>query len=259
MLYIIDVGGWNNIRMQMELILVFCAATGRTLVMPPDQPMYLLNKGKGHQKEHSFMDFFPFDHISQIMPVITMEKFMQLEGITGHLKSNKMPYSILYPPKNKTEFKGTDRIERNLMWDYLRNVSSCPLWKSPEEFIIIPSQPMKLETSLQFKNNFIKNENRTKRYKNFVSLRKPQLYDDYWHHQKFIHFISKPSANLRLLQPWYTFLYFQDKFMERRYNRFIRDYVHYQDVIFCKAAIILNALMAETSGNYSTFHIRRYV
>ena len=31
--------------MQMELILVFAAATGRTLVLPPDQPMYLLNKG----------------------------------------------------------------------------------------------------------------------------------------------------------------------------------------------------------------------
>ena len=67
-----DVGGWNNIRMQMELILVFAAATGRTLVLPPDQPMYLLNKGKGHQKEHSFADFFPFEHISQILPVISM-------------------------------------------------------------------------------------------------------------------------------------------------------------------------------------------
>ena len=34
-----DVGGWNNIRMQMELVIVFAAATGRTLVMPPEQAM----------------------------------------------------------------------------------------------------------------------------------------------------------------------------------------------------------------------------
>jgi hypothetical protein len=34
-----DVGGWNNIRMQMELVLVFAAVTGRTLVIPPEQAM----------------------------------------------------------------------------------------------------------------------------------------------------------------------------------------------------------------------------
>lgn len=32
-----DSGGWNNIRMAMEIVVVFTLATGRTLVMPPDQ------------------------------------------------------------------------------------------------------------------------------------------------------------------------------------------------------------------------------
>jgi hypothetical protein len=36
-----DAGGWNNIRMQMEIILVLAAATGRTLVIPPDQAMVI--------------------------------------------------------------------------------------------------------------------------------------------------------------------------------------------------------------------------
>ena len=44
--------------MQMESVLVMAAATGRTLVLPPDQPLYLLNKGKGHDNQHSFADFF---------------------------------------------------------------------------------------------------------------------------------------------------------------------------------------------------------
>ena len=37
-----DEGGFNNMRMAMETVLVFAAATGRTLVMPPRQRFYLL-------------------------------------------------------------------------------------------------------------------------------------------------------------------------------------------------------------------------
>lgn len=46
-----DHGGWNNIRMGMETILVFAALTGRTLVIPPKQKMYLLGKDKGEKNK----------------------------------------------------------------------------------------------------------------------------------------------------------------------------------------------------------------
>jgi len=45
--------------------------------------MYLLNQGKGHQKAHSFADFFPFEKIQERVKVITMEEFMVREAITG--------------------------------------------------------------------------------------------------------------------------------------------------------------------------------
>ena len=35
-----DGGGWNNIRMSMETVLVMAVATGRVLVLPPSQKMY---------------------------------------------------------------------------------------------------------------------------------------------------------------------------------------------------------------------------
>ena len=38
-----DRGGWNNIRMSMEIMFVIAVATNRTLVLPPDQPLYLLD------------------------------------------------------------------------------------------------------------------------------------------------------------------------------------------------------------------------
>ena len=53
--------------------MVFAYATGRTLVLPPDQPMYLLNAGQGHEKAHSFADYFPFDLVNERFPVISME------------------------------------------------------------------------------------------------------------------------------------------------------------------------------------------
>ena len=41
-----DEGGWNNIRMAMETAVLTAILTGRTLVMPPDQNMHLLEKSK---------------------------------------------------------------------------------------------------------------------------------------------------------------------------------------------------------------------
>jgi hypothetical protein len=37
-----DYGGFNNIRMTLETLFVFAKATGRTIVLPPRAPIYLL-------------------------------------------------------------------------------------------------------------------------------------------------------------------------------------------------------------------------
>jgi hypothetical protein len=75
-----DRGAWNNLRMSFENIFVFCAATGRTLVLPPPFPIHILNKGK--QKDHGFSDFFPLDKLEmqKHCPIMTMEEFIRKEG-----------------------------------------------------------------------------------------------------------------------------------------------------------------------------------
>ena len=91
--------------------------------------------------------------------------------------------------------------------------------------------------------------------------RKPQYYNNHWHSQKVIHFISKPAWGYRLLEHFYTYIHFEDQYMDRYYKRFVRDYVHYVDMIFCKAGIIMHKLQeeAEKMGltGFSTFHVRR--
>mmetsp|Transcript_31020 Transcript_31020/g.33893 ORF Transcript_31020/g.33893 Transcript_31020/m.33893 type:complete len:102 (-) Transcript_31020:140-445(-) len=84
----------ENIRMQMELCLVFAYATGRTFVMPPDQLMYLLNQGKGHQKLIVSWISFPLTSLRREWKSLTRE------GITGHLRDHQTKH-IKYPPGNK--------------------------------------------------------------------------------------------------------------------------------------------------------------
>jgi hypothetical protein len=247
-----DVGGWNNIRMQMELVLVFAYATGRTFVMPPDQPMYLLNQGKGHQKAHGFIDFFPFDYIKKRIEVISMEEFMAREAVTGHLYALNSTSTVpKYPPGNKTVFVATERDERIAMWEYLRTVGACPKWQSMSEFLVIPANPG------QDKSNLDDLEIK-KRQEIFSSNRTAVYYDRYWQNQELIHFISKPGDGYRLLEHFYTFLFFENDAMDRLFKRFIRDYVHYMDIIFCKASLIINQLVVESNHKgYAAFHIRR--
>ena len=58
-----DAGGWNNVRMGVECVVVFAHATGRTLVAPPAQNLYLLGAPNPHSQKRKlgFNDFFVTD------------------------------------------------------------------------------------------------------------------------------------------------------------------------------------------------------
>jgi hypothetical protein len=246
-----DVGGWNNIRMQMETVLVFAAATGRTLVLPPDQPMYLLNKGKGHENEHHFADFFPFDEIvkDNRVNVISMEDYLTKEALQGTLRvslrsldtvyhpdntnsvyhvnetSPHPPGSVVYPPNMQSSFSGTDREQRRTMWSYLRLVSACPKWEPFEDFVIIPSTLTPQKEGDTKKYYYFANHTgpiAQARLSNFASKRKGNVYDASWQDEKVIHFLSVPGMGYRLLTHFYTFIYFEDFFMDLYYKRFVR-------------------------------------
>lgn len=72
-------GGFNNIRMSMENIFVVAAASGRTLVLPPPQVMYLLSD------KLNFDHFFPLysEAFQKRVPVITTKEFFEKEMVKG--------------------------------------------------------------------------------------------------------------------------------------------------------------------------------
>ena len=106
--YEYDEGGWNNIRMSLECVLVFTHAMGRTLVSPPRQNLYLVDK-KYKAKDGTmrsgmgFEDFFDMELLRSHKGyhVITSEEFLAKEGVTGGL------HGIL-PPHNSTTVAGRE-------------------------------------------------------------------------------------------------------------------------------------------------------
>jgi len=76
-----DRGGWNNVRMAMEIMFVIAAATGRTLVLPPKEPLYRLDGDKRH-RERGFADFFSLgtSEFAKKVKIISTTEFIKREG-----------------------------------------------------------------------------------------------------------------------------------------------------------------------------------
>lgn len=110
-----DAGGWNNIRMGLECMIVMAHAMGRTLIVPPQDHLYLLTaQHKDHplaadsHDEMQFEDFFDLDLLKshQGFHMMSMQEFLLKEGCSGGL------HGVL-PPKNDSALWGA------ALWAYL--------------------------------------------------------------------------------------------------------------------------------------------
>lgn len=83
-----------------------------------------------------------------------------------------------------------------------------------------------------------------------------------------LHFHTGDTNELRLLNHFYSTTYFTDPVVDNYMKRFVRDFIHYQDNIFCAAGKIVQLLQKEGmergfkidgdgSGGFSALHVRR--
>ena len=281
-----DQGGWNNIRMAMETALVMSHAMGRTLVLPPEQRMYLIDKmNDGQKATFSFQDFFHLDAISvehKGFKVITMEDFLKNEGITGGLK-DKITKQVAYPPQNKTTWDGNDRKP---LFEYLRQVGNTPEWEPWDCALAIPSSQDE-QAVVDLNNTFHSimdgsygkpkpkleefngnptpvNASVADRMREMLADRDAVcIYDKPLQDNKLIHL--KVHAGVRLLTHFYAFIFFADWKQDLWSKRFVRDHLRYVDEIVCAAARVVEAVREHArmhnstnrEGIYDAMHVRR--
>lgn len=282
-----DIGGFNNVRMSMETVIAIAHATGRTLVLPPEQNIYLLNKQSGtHKKSFSFADFFPLDTLSSEqdgLDIISTNEFLRREGIAGNLKDGSGQTS--YPPNNRTDWNGMQRDVTSVLEPWLQNISVIPSWNPEDCMVAFPtSRKAQNSNSLQLvwddvmksggfpaPDKFIgtpssvRSSSIKRLYENNKERASLCIYNETLQQAPLLHLPGKNDIGGRLLVHFYAFLFFEDWKQDLWTKRFVRDHLRYVDEIQCAAARIVHAIrkraMKRSSQNkygiFDAFHVRR--
>jgi len=272
-----DQGGWNNIRMAMETILVIAHAMGRTLVLPPEDRMYLLGQ------KLDFHDFFNLDKMSRDhagIDIISMEEFLTREK--GKLLDAETNQPIS-PPDERVKW---DNQKLQPLWGFLKKVGEVRYWDPIKCQVGFPrdASPGGLER-LNSMTDEIKAMNpkpepsdykgkpipvdasAMDRLKGSLAGDRYEFchYDEKMQNAKLVH-VPFDRKTSRWLVHFYAFVFFEDWRQDLFYKRFIRDYVRYSDKLICAAARVVQAVrdrarsrdpVKNPNGEFDSFHIRR--
>lgn len=273
-----DRGGWNNIRMSLENVIVFAAATGRTLVLPPDTPFYLLgqNSDGKNKRHHGFADFLNFTNeaLRKKLEVISMAEFLAIAGAGGTREKKNDDKKLFTIPagsegrllRKSAEqcyyFAKSDR-PCETVYGFLRSQAHVPELEAGRDCFVFDKQASKTRKTDSEIFNSLSFAKKGK-VKEFCDKRNPIFYGKDLASAPLIHFHAGEKHH-RLLSHFYTFLYFTDTRVNNYYKRFVRDFMHYGDAIFCAAGKVIRALEDETSRlsgiakelSFSSMHVRR--
>ena len=141
-----DDAGFNNMRIGLENVVILALAMGRTLVLPPRRQMAHGLYDKRGNKEVNFEDFYDIEGINARhagLNIISMEAFLEMEGVTGKLISTTTGES-LYPPDNEIRY---DNKSLEPLWTYIRSVSKSFEW-NPKECVSACRLPCQVSISI---------------------------------------------------------------------------------------------------------------
>jgi len=253
-----DLGGWNNIRMEFEIMLVFAAATGRTLIMPPDTPFYLLQRDS-KLKHRGFRHFF--HEFDDVVDVLSTEDFYKQEVLVKKnsfsLPSDEEVRSKLLNSLSRCNFRAKSEISCVPVFEHLSEIADfVPDWHGEHHCLIMDDKNWFRDIHTEM----------TEEIQRFCGKREPAFYNTTMHDAALLHF--RTGANhkeTRLLAQFYSFIHFTNPRVGNFYKRLIRNRCRYSDEIFCSSGKIIQALSGgnvdansnHTLSSYSAMHIRR--
>ena len=266
-----DRGGWNNIRMSMEILFVMAAATGRTLVLPPKIPLYLLGHGK--EGARSFGDFFPLHNpeLLKKVKIITMKEFVEREshkwdGLTAEDRERLARVADMCLHKNIED----EDLSCEFLHVQLRKHGFQPQIKPTENCYIFDEDVLKKSATTDTASAVatgLSDESHLDVDRFCGSNRKPVFYDKALQSVEWIHWDAGCDAQgmndkscYRLLSHFYTFMYFTDPKIDNYYKRFVRDFLHYNDAVYCAAWKVIKAVQKDADAlnvPWSSWHVRR--
>jgi hypothetical protein len=287
-----DHGGWNNIRMAMETAVVMSHAMGRTLVLPPEQRFYLLNKNSAtkndanaqqqqHKTEFDFGDFFHLDSIALEhvgFNIITTEEFLHRLGSQGKLLNIHTQQPEIWnedeqsTPQSVKEY--LTKVGINPMWDPMKCIASIPATVGEDailELQIAHSNIMTEATNghLRTIEEYINHPTSTngtiqaRMREMLVDRDELCIYTTQLQQAQVLYF--PVAKGTRLLTHFYAFIFFANWTVDLWSKRFVRDHLRYIDEIICAAGRIVEAVRLRSSnkgngdggGMFDSMHIRR--
>lgn len=237
-----DLGGWNNIRMALEVVILFAQITGRILVMPPPAILYLLHMNKKWGDNKSTMeDYFDFDRlqVGNGLQVISMKEFLETIASQDLLD--------LPLPENNTE------LIKQPLWDYLEKACYCRQWEPGKSFVAFHLPPKDripaVEITKEMINEYVIpslssfSTDTLERIDRFTLGHKRQVvyYNESFHQHRAIYFPGHDKN--RLLTHFYSYLFMMNREDDNLYKRYIRDRLRYHDEIFCYSTPIIEQLV----------------
>lgn len=273
-----DHGGWNS----LETIIVMAIAMGRTLVMPPEQKMYLLDKSDNQSKNTFSKNTFSFKHVYDLESVVSMYDGLNIISMEDYMRKETIFGNTTDPVKKKKIDPPKSPIDSQDLISFLRRAAIIPPWDYEECIVVFPANAGQgnsshLDEMLEdilagvinehiesFRSYSIPVDTLIKnRMKEMLSFRKKLCKYDYTlQNAPVLHF--KGEGEYRLLEQFSSVLFFEDNRQDVWMKRFVRDCLHYSQEIQCAAARVVNAIRHKGNkeshfvGIFDAFHIRRH-
>jgi len=221
-------GGFNNIRMSLEMAAALALALDRTLVLPPRYKMYL-------RGESSFQDYFDYEDLRRGFSVIEYAEFRKLvnlgqydgQGDAGPSGSDMGAYFRAYQsmPGVATLGKGHPLIQDKIGSQLVLCFPSCPEDAKDKEKSWFKTVQYRLHPIDTGKH--------------------PDVFET----PKIVHITPI------LLGHFYTMVWFRDPLIGAKVKRAVRDHIHFREELFALAERVIKDIGGDFTFN--CLHVRR--